>query len=189
MIILGIDPGLATVGIGIIDASIRAAVSPRVAPSRSEERIEGRAALLSMTPYRAIDYCTIETSKASTTAERLKEIAEDLSAIIQKHRPLVAVIEKLYFETNQKTAMSVAEARGAILLTCAQAGLTIIEPTPLQLKVAVTGDGRADKKQMQDMVGRTLKIDLTGVSDDAADALGLCIFGVASLSRIQKEKV
>lgn len=151
MIILGIDPGLATVGIGVIDAS--------------------RGAM------RVIDYCTIETSKTSSTAERLKEIAEDLSAIIQKHHPLIAVIEKLYFETNQKTAMSVAEARGAILLTCTQGGLSIIEPTPLELKVAVTGDGRADKKQMAMMVARTLKIDLKGVPDDAVDALGLSLFG------------
>lgn len=163
MIIFGIDPGLATVGIGIIEVS--------------------RGAM------RVIDFCTIETSKTSSAAERLKEIADDLTGIIKNHHPDLVVIEKLYFETNQKTAMSVAEARGAILLTCAQAGLTIIEPTPLELKVAVTGDGRADKKQMQDMVGRTLKIDLTGVSDDAIDALGLCIFGATSLSRLPKEKV
>src|SRR3989344_2290530 len=166
MIILGIDPGLAIVGIGIIDASIRPAA----------------AGLLSMTPYKVIDYCTIETSKTNTNADRLREIAEDLSSIIQKHRPSVAVIEKLYFETNQKTAMSVAEARGAILLTCTQAGLSIIQPTPLELKVAVTGDGRADKKQMQDMVERTFKIDLRGVSDDAVDALGLAMYGAAFAS-------
>jgi len=183
MIILGIDPGLATVGIGIIDASIRPAAAGLLPPTLLLRRAG------SMTPYKVIDYCTIETSKANTNADRLREIAEDLSTIIQKHRPSVAVIEKLYFETNQKTAMSVAEARGAILLTCTQAGLSIIEPTPLELKVAVTGDGRADKKQMEDMVSRTLKLDLTGVSDDAVDALGLCIFGAASLSRLQKEKV
>ena len=84
--------------------------------------------------------------------------------------------------------MSVAEARGAILLTCTQAGLSIIEPTPLQLKVAVTGDGRADKKQMEDMVARTLKIDLKGVSDDAVDALGLAIYGATSMRNIIQKK-
>jgi len=152
MIILGIDPGLATVGIGLIDASQRSI-------------------------FKVIDYCTIETKKELSSADRLREIAEDLSSIIQDHHPSIAVIEKLYFETNRKTAMNVAEARGVLLSTCSEARLTILEPTPLELKVAVTGDGRADKKQMAMMVSRTLKIDLKGVPDDAVDALGLSIFG------------
>ena len=155
MLILGIDPGLATVGIGIIESDAKEAL-------------------------RVIDYCTIETAKGNANADRLHEIANDLSSIIRKHHPSIAVIEKLYFETNQKTAMAVAEARGAILLTCTQAGLLIIEPTPLELKATVTGDGRADKKQMADMVSRTLKIDLTGVSDDAVDALALSLYGACT---------
>jgi len=150
MLILGIDPGLATVGIGIIESDAKEAL-------------------------RVIDYCTIETAKGNANADRLHEIANDLSSIIRKHHPSIAVIEKLYFETNQKTAMAVAEARGVILLTCANEGLSIIEPTPLELKVAVTGDGKADKRQMQNMINRMLGLD--SLSDDVADALGLAIYG------------
>ncbi|HLC75972.1 MAG TPA: crossover junction endodeoxyribonuclease RuvC [Candidatus Peribacterales bacterium] len=159
MIILGIDPGLATVGIGIIEYDAKRT-------------------------FRVIDYCTIETLKASLTAERLRVIAVDLLNIIREHHPTIAVIEKLYFETNQKTAMVVSEARGVILLTCAKEELTIVEPSPLELKLAVTGDGRADKKQMEMMLSRTLNIDLSGVPDDAVDALGLALFGAVTREKI-----
>lgn len=155
MVVLGIDPGLATVGIGLI------ATSPKL---------------------HVLDYCTIETSKVLSTPERLQEIASDLKKIIRKHSPDLAVIEKLYFETNRKTAMQVSEARGVILLTVQQAGITILEPTPMELKCAVTGDGGADKLQMKAMLERTLGMDLTGVRDDAVDALGLALYGITAKS-------
>ena len=151
MIILGIDPGLATVGIGILEKDERGNVS-------------------------VLDSCTIETEKGLSISDRLSEISEDLSSIIKKHTPDFAVIEKLYFETNRKTAMDVSQARGVILLTVEAAGIPTLEPTPLELKVAVTGDGRADKQQMKDMIKLTLGEDCR--SDDAADALGLALFGV-----------
>jgi len=147
MIVLGIDPGLATVGIGIIEKQ------------------------------QILDFCTIETSSALSTPDRLKEIADDLKSIIKKHKPDLAVIEKLYFEKNQKTAMAVAEARGVIILTVQESGIPILEPTPLELKSAITGDGKADKRQMQDMLQITFKTDLSGVPDDAVDALGLALYG------------
>ena len=167
MIILGIDPGLATVGIGIISCG-----------NASSTPVLSRDEVLSMTQQRQIiDFCTIETPAALPTPERLKEIADDLRSIIKKHKPELAVVEKLYFEKNQKTAMAVAEARGVIILTVQEAGIPILEPTPLELKSAITGDGRADKEQMKDMLQITLKTDLSGVADDAVDALGLALYG------------
>ena len=148
MKILGIDPGLATVGIGIIESD----------------------------PIKIIDYCTIETASGLSLSQRLLEISDDLADIIREHKPDLAVIEKLYFQTNRKTAIDVAQARGVILLTVEEAGIQIIEPTPLELKAAITGDGRADKKQMQDML--KLQLGESCSSDDAADALGLAVFGV-----------
>jgi crossover junction endodeoxyribonuclease RuvC len=150
MIILGIDPGLATVGIGIIEKLIA-------------EKM------------RVLDWCTIDTSKALTLPQRLLEISDDLAEILREHKPALAVIEKLYFETNRKTAIDVAQARGVILHTVEEAGIPIIEPTPLELKSAVTGDGHADKKQMIAMMERILGEKCP--SDDAADALGLAVYG------------
>lgn len=151
MIILGIDPGLATVGIGVLEVTSE---HPRV-----------------------LDFCTIETKAGLPVPDRLREIAEDLSGVIKKYHPELAVIERLFFETNRKTAMDVAQARGVILFSLATKGISILEPTPLALKVAVTGDGRADKRQIRDMLQLRLKIDLEGVSDDAVDALGLALYG------------
>ena len=162
MRVIGIDPGLATVGIGVVEG------------------------------LRLVDFCTIETSPALSAPERLAEIACDLSSILKKHRPALAVVEKLYFERNQKTAMNVAEARGVILVTLNQSkldsgqALPILEPTPLELKLAVTGDGKADKRQIQDMLARILKLEagfFRGVSDDATDAVALAVYGALYQSR------
>ena len=150
MKVLGIDPGFATVGIGVIESE----------------------------PLTVIDWCTIETEKGLRLSERLATISDDLSQILKEYRPEIAVIEKIYFETNRKTAIDVAQARGVILLTVEQAGIPILEPTPLELKSAITGDGRADKRQMQDMLERILGEKCS--SDDAADALGLAVYGTLS---------
>ncbi len=156
MRILGIDPGLATIGIGVIERG-----------SSKED-------------LRLLDFCVIETAKGLPRASRLQELAEDLRGILREHTPDIAVVEKLYFQTNVTTAMDVAEARGAILLTLAEAGVEILEPTPLQLKLAVTGDGKADKKQMRDMLHHILKVpegSFAGISDDASDAVALAVYG------------
>lgn len=152
MRILGIDPGLATVGIGMIE---------EVAPGT----------------LRTIDWCTIETSAGLPLWDRLEEIFKDLSGILTDFRPQLTVVEKLFFATNQKTAMDVSHARGAILLCLANRGIQILEPTPMQLKNAITGDGSADKLAMQIMVQRILKLQELPKPDDTADALALAVYG------------
>ena len=153
--ILGIDPGLATVGIGLIERSHASAL-------------------------RLVDFCTIETPKGLPVPVRLQELAADLSTLLEEFRPDLAVVERLYFATNRKTAMDVSAARGVILLTLAGKGIEVLEPTPLQLKCAIAGDGKADKRQMRDMVLRTLHLSketFAGRSDDVIDALALSLYG------------
>ena len=152
MRVLGIDPGLATVGVGYVDAA-----SPH--------------------DIRAGEWLTIRTAAGLPLAERLKEIRIDLLAYIAEVRPELAVIEKLFFATNRKTAIDVAQARGVILLCLAEAAVPLLEVTPMQLKSCITGDGRADKRQVQDMLVRTLHLDRTPQPDDAADALALAVYG------------
>lgn len=179
MKVLGIDPGLATVGIGIIEKSETRDPSTRAELGAGHRpQSEG---------LRLIDWCTIETSPALAGAERLCELAEDLGKILEEHRPALAVVEKLYFETNRKTAMQVAEARGVILFTlhraCSGSGrvpLPILEPTPLELKLAVTGDGQADKGQLRKMLTQILRVSdatFAGGKDDATDAVALAVYG------------
>lgn len=151
MRILGIDPGLATCGIGLIE-------------TQANNR------------YKAVDWLTITTEK-NDMSERLRELSDDLSSYMQETRPELIVIEKLYFSVNKKTAMDIAHARGALLLTASRFVSHIIEPNPMELKSAITGDGRADKKQMQEMIKRILKLDEIPTPDDAADALCLAVFG------------
>lgn len=159
MRVIGIDPGLATVGIGIV-----------------EESLDGKLVV--------IDYCTIETEPSLALPARLLEISDDLAEMLRTHAPDIAVVEKLYFGTNSQTAISVAEARGVILITIEEAGIPIIEPTPLELKSSVTGDGRADKVQMKLMLERALNLDFSGVRDDAIDALGLALYGISMRSAL-----
>ena len=152
MRIIGIDPGLATIGIGLIDSESSQSVTP-------------------------IEWLTIETKAGLPMADRLKEIADDLSAYLKENQPELAVIEKLYFSVNEKTALDVAQARGVILATVAATGIPIIEPTPPQLKSCITGDGSADKKQMQEMVKIIMNLEEIPTPDDAADALALAAYG------------
>ncbi len=159
MRILGIDPGLATIGIGLVERG----------GSKDDLRL--------------LDFCTIETAKSLPFPRRLQELAEDLRGILREHKPDLAVVEKLYFQTNAKTAMDVAEARGVILLTLAEAGVEILEPTPLQLKLAVTGDGKADKRQMRDMLRHILQCSpeaFAGEKDDTTDAVSLAVYGAST---------
>ncbi|PIR53667.1 crossover junction endodeoxyribonuclease RuvC [Candidatus Peregrinibacteria bacterium CG10_big_fil_rev_8_21_14_0_10_42_8] len=152
MKIIGIDPGLATIGIGLIESGSSQSITP-------------------------IEWLTIETKAGLPMADRLREIADDLTEYLKENQPELAVIEKLYFSVNEKTALDVAQARGVILATVAATGIPIIEPTPPQLKSCITGDGQADKKQMQEMVKIIMNLEEIPQPDDAADALALAAFG------------
>ncbi|MDR2047140.1 MAG: crossover junction endodeoxyribonuclease RuvC [Clostridiales bacterium] len=149
MIILGIDPGIAIVGYGIIG---------------SEKGI-----------HTVVDYGVIETPQSETTAVRLALLAESMEKIIKARRPDSVAIEELYFNNNQKTFIRVAEARGVLLHTAIKECGRLSEYTPLQVKQSVTGYGRADKPQMQQMVKLLLKLDAVPRPDDAADALAVAL--------------
>lgn len=159
MKILGIDPGTGILGFGVIEA-----------------KPGGR--------YQLIDGGVIRTPVKEDDAERLQIIFEELSQIIAEHSPEVMSIEKLFFARNVTTAITVAQARGVAILAGKQAGLKIAEYTPLQIKQAVTGYGRAEKKQMQEMVKILLGLKEVPKPDDCADALAAAIC-YTSLSGVQ----
>ncbi len=152
MKIIGIDPGISTAGIGLI-------------------RTEGASGL------EALDWLTITTEPSMPLQDRLLELANDLEAYLLQTKPDLAVVETLFFATNKRTAMDVSQARGVIVVTLKKQGIRVIDATPLQLKTAITGDGQADKKQMQSMVKRTLNLKETPTPADAADGLALALFG------------
>ncbi|OGJ60275.1 crossover junction endodeoxyribonuclease RuvC [Candidatus Peribacteria bacterium RIFCSPHIGHO2_01_FULL_51_9] len=152
MRILGIDPGLATIGLGLIEAK-------------------------DMYNITVLEWLTITTDSHTPFPQRIVEIARDLSAFIDEAKPDLAVVEQLFFATNEQTAIAVAHARGVIVLTVAQKNIPLIEPAPLQLKSGLTGDGRADKRQIQDMLCHMLHLTEIPKPDDAADALALAVFG------------
>ena len=149
MLILGVDPGTATTGYGIIEA-------------------KGNR-------YFNVDYGTILTESSLEMPARLKLINDGLIEIISYYKPEHMAVEQLYFSKNARTALSVGQARGVILLTGVQMGLHLAEYTPLQVKQAVVGYGRADKKQIQRMVAAILNSSTIPKPDDAADALAVAI--------------
>lgn len=149
MIILGIDPGFARLGYGVIDYT------------------NGK--------YKVLEYGTITTPAHTELAERLKKINIDLNEVISKYKIDAASIEELFFNTNSKTAIHVAEARGVILYTLSAANIQIFEYTPLQVKQALVGYGRADKHQVMEMVKKNLRLKTMPKLDDTADALALAI--------------
>ena len=149
MVILGIDPGYAIVGWGVINYE-RGRFSP-------------------------IDFGAVLTQAGRPFAERLEKIHADLSAVLERYQPDVASVEKLYFQNNQKTAIDVAEARGVILLALQQHGVPFYEYTPLQVKSAVTGYGQAEKPQVMEMTKRLLRLKSVPKPDDTADALALAV--------------
>lgn len=151
MVILGIDPGTATTGYGIIKSTAKS----------GEFTLE--------------DFGVIETNKKNTDAERLQALAEDLEELIKKHKPQAMGVERLFFTTNQKTVMSVSQARGAILLIAQRNQVPILEFTPLQVKNFICGYGKAEKKQVQYIVQKTFKLRSIPKPDDAADALAIAL--------------
>ena len=149
MRILGIDPGYAILGWGIIDL-----VGNR---------------------FSVVDYGAVLTDTSMDMPARLQALYNGLTDIIKKYKPEDASIEQLFFNSNAKTAILVGEARGVAVLACANGNLNIAEYTPLQIKQAVTGYGRADKGQIQQMVKMLLNLNAIPKPDDAADALAVAI--------------
>lgn len=149
MRILGIDPGYGTVGFGIVDK-------------------DG-------SDYSYVDSGSITTPAALDFPVRLEEIYEDVLHVIDKYKPDLVVIEKIFFAKNTTTAMQVAEARGVITLACQKSKLPVEEFTPLQIKMALTGDGSAKKSQVKEMVLKFLKVDKIPGPDDVLDALAVAI--------------
>ncbi|MBU1149279.1 crossover junction endodeoxyribonuclease RuvC [Patescibacteria group bacterium] len=148
-IILGIDPGTAATGFGVIHqlGSKIAYIASGVIQTKSQQPME----------------------------QRLIIINRQLAKIIKKHQPKVAAVEQLFFCRNVKTALAVGQARGVILMTCAQAKLDLVEFTPLQIKQSITGYGQASKKQVQLMVKQRLSLKTLPKPDDLADALAIAI--------------
>ncbi len=149
MRILGIDPGYAIVGWGLV---------------RYER---GR--------YIPEDFGAVTTAAGVPFHRRLECIYDELTAILTTHRPDAVAIEKLYFQNNQKTAIDVAQARGVIMLAIHKSGVPVYEYTPLQVKSAVTGYGQAQKPQVMEMVKRLLRLRAVPKPDDTADALAIAI--------------
>ncbi|MBO4354492.1 MAG: crossover junction endodeoxyribonuclease RuvC [Clostridia bacterium] len=149
MRILGIDPGLAIVGYGVIDF------------------VRGKFSTVAMG--------AIETPAGIDTEERLNMIYDDLNEVISAYQPDEVAIEELFYHTNQKTVISVAEARGVILLACRKAHIKMAEYTPLQVKQSVVGYGRAEKSQVMEMTRIILGLDGKIPLDDTADALAIAV--------------
>ena len=149
MTIIGIDPGIAIVGYAIVTGSKRSPI---------------------IHDYGVLTTPVLEDGR---TNERLLEIYNDLDNILDKYRPDVGVVEKLFFFQNQKTIIQVAQARGVILTLLAKYNVRLIEPTPLQVKQSIAGYGRASKNQMKILMQRLYKLKHTITPDDAADALAM----------------
>lgn len=149
MIILGIDPGYATIGFGVVEKN-----GSKLTP---------------------VDYGVITTPPNENIAVRLSMIFEAMNSIIAKYKPYEMAIEELFFNTNITTGIKVAEARGVILLSAIQSCGRLYEYTPLMIKQALTGNGRADKHQVQYMVQTMLKLKSIPRPDDAADALAAAV--------------
>ncbi len=158
MIILGIDPGTATTGYGLI------------------KKLSNQKLLV-------LDYGCIKTDKSSPPGERLNTIHKELNKIIKKYKPKSLAVESLYFFKNLKTVMPVSQAKGVILFTAAKNKIPVKEFTPLQVKMTVAGYGRAEKKQVQNMIKILLNLKEAPKIDDAADALGVAFCGALYLNQ------
>ena len=149
MLILGIDPGYAIIGWGVI---------------RYER---GR--------YIPVDFGAVTTVAGLPFNRRLEQIYDELTALLAKYTPDAVAVEKLYFQNNQKTAIDVAQARGVTMLAIQKSGTPVYEYTPLQVKSAVTGFGQAQKPQVMEMTKRLLRLKAVPKPDDTADALAIAI--------------
>jgi len=160
--ILGIDPGFGRVGWGLIEQT------------KNNE-------------WQALTYGCITTNPKETFVERLKNLHDEIVHLIKKYNPDRLAVEEIFYFKNAKTVIEVAQARGVIILTGVEAGMPVDEFTPLQVKQAMTGYGRAEKGQMQKMVATILKLKTPIKSDDAADALAVALCAGQSLwARVDK---
>lgn len=151
MIILGIDPGTARLGFGVI------------------KQIKTKKKL------KCLDYGVVKTDFGLSDSERLKILYNAIDRLIRKYKPKHIAVEKLYFFKNLKTAIPVTQAKGVILLAAAKKKIPVFEFTPLQMKMIITGYGRADKKQVQKKIKKLLKLKELPKPDHSADALGIAI--------------
>lgn len=151
-VVLGIDPGFGSLGYGVIESS--------------------------NAEVRALGYGVLKTPSSQPFAERLKTIYDKVAALVERYQPNRVAIEKLFFEKNTKTAIDVAQARGVILLAAIHGHIPVADCTPLQVKLAVTGFGAADKRQVQHMMTLLLKLSKPLRQDDAADALAIAYCGL-----------
>ncbi len=149
MVVMGIDPGLATVGCGVVDYT------------------KNRFTLLA--------YGTVRTPAHTPLCSRLEKVYDDITGLIQKFMPEAIGIEKIFFNSNQKTAIDVSQARGVCVLAAQKSRIPVFEYTPLQVKQSVVGYGRAEKCQVEEMVKVLLSLSEIPKPDDAADALALAI--------------
>ena len=149
MITLGIDPGTAICGFGVVS--------------------------LERGTLRLVDAGCVRTPSDASDGERLRQLHGALRTLVAEHAPARIGIERLFFQRNVQTAMAVGQARGVALLVAAESGVPIDEPTPNEVKQAVCGNGAADKRQVATMVERLLGVSLAGVPDDATDALAIAI--------------
>jgi crossover junction endodeoxyribonuclease RuvC len=150
MLILGIDPGTATVGFGYVEVDDGA-------------------------PARALSYGVIQTDKAMAMPDRLAVVYADMTELLNELAPDVMVVEELFFFRNVNTAIPVAQARGVILLTAALAGVPVVGYTPMQVKKTVAGSGKAEKIEVQEAIRDLLGLESIPRPDDAADALSLAL--------------
>ncbi len=156
MIIIGIDPGVAKLGYGVV----RKIHNPK---PKTQNRV------------RCLDYGLIQTDPSFTDGERLKKLYLGISRLINQYKPEVLAVENIYFFKNLKTAFPVSQAKGVILLAAATKKIPVYEFTPPQIKMAICGYGRAEKKQIQKMVKVLLNLKEIPRSDDAADALAVAL--------------
>lgn len=147
--LLGVDPGTAATGIGVISVT------------------DGQPQM--------VEYRCVKTDASQTPAQRLQIIHSAIREVLCRHRPRLAVVERLFFSRNAKTAMAVGEARGVVLLACAQEGVGVREYTPMQVKEAVTGSGKASKAQVKQAVQWRLGLPKPPTPADAADALAIAL--------------
>ncbi len=153
MILLGLDPGTALLGWGIIDTG----------------------ASNNLDTARCVGYGCIVTDKSMTDSQRLLAIANGLEKLLDEYKPELVSVEKLFFSKNQKTVMTVSQARGVILYMVERMGYPLVEYTPQEVKMSLTGYGRAEKPQIQQMVKLLLKLSEIPKPDDAADALAIAV--------------
>jgi crossover junction endodeoxyribonuclease RuvC len=164
MLVLGVDPGTAITGYGLV------------------QEAEGQ--------LQAVAYGAITTPSDWTMPQRLLKIYRDLTALIREYSPTEGAVEQLFFSRNVKTALAVGQARGVALLALAEGGLAVHEYTPLQVKQSVVGYGRAEKAQVQELVKLLLGLEVVPQPDDAADALAIAICHLHSarmISLIERE--